>query len=133
MKKDDVSNSIEDSRTYRGTEVRNLVQSVTVDVLTPFYLQFGDVILANVGRKRRPVVVVKVVEDLVMAIPLTTTEDSLSLGSYDSRFLGKGSFTKQIISLPLDYAVNNYFTILNDEENLNLAFEQIKEFFKNNL
>lgn len=133
MKKNDIIETIEDSKTYKGKEVKGLISSVTADVIKPFNLKRGDVFKNNVGRKKRPCVVINIIDDIVLGIPLTTTEDSLSIGDYDSRFLGKGSFTKQIISVPFEYALNNYFTILDDDESLDNIHRQIKEFYNKHL
>lgn len=133
MKKIEITNTIDDTKLYKGKEVKGLINSVTAETLKPLNLKYGDVFLNNVGRKKRPVCIIKVLDDLVLGIPLTTTEDKLAIGRYDSRFLGQGSFTKQVISVPFEYALSNYFCILDDFESLEEIHQQIKQFYNKNL
>lgn len=129
MDKKTLLESIDESKTYKAKEVKNLINSVSAEVTKPLNLARGDVFLNNVGRKKRPCVVINIVENLVLAVPLTTTSDDMAFEEYSSRFLGVGCFTKQIISVPFDYALNNYITILDDIGALDAVHQKLKDFY----
>lgn len=131
MRKNDLIITIEDEKIYKGREVKSIINSVTADYIKPTDLKYGDIVLYNVGRKRRPITIIKVIDNLVLGIPLTTTEDVLALGEYNSRFLGRGSFTKQVVTVPFEYAISNFITILDDIDSLKSAHQQIKELYNN--
>lgn len=101
------------------------------DISKPKYLKKGDVYLASVGSKRRPVVIAKILDDIVLGIPLSTTKDELNLYKSSSRFFGNGWFAKQLISANKQYAYDNWVGIYDNHKRLNTAIKELKKLYTN--
>lgn len=93
----------------------------------PTYFKKGDIVVAGVGLKKRPCVVIKVCLDVLYLIPLSTTEDSLNLMPFRSRFLGEGFFSKGVSVVTIEYAKENFTGVFDNPKALNAAIKKIKE------
>ena len=138
--KEEIINSIPLNKvTISRKEFVRLVSSITVggeeNLITliekPKYIKKGDVYVVSVGGKKRPVVVAKVLEDTVIGIPLSTTEDELNLCKSSSRFLGKGWFSKQLLSSKKTFALENWVGIYDNPKLLNKAISKLRIFYNN--
>lgn len=89
-------------------------------------LRKGDVI-AYTLYKKRPVVIIKVLKNIVYAIPLSSTEDELNLCSYSSRQFKSGFFSRQIIAIKSDIAKKDFIGTLDNNKDLNKAIKLLKE------
>ena len=113
---------------YTKGEVKSFIQSVGgAQYGRPRYLKKGDVVSNGVGAKKRPCVVVKVDKDFVYAIPLSTTEDELSLCASSSRFFDNGWFTRGVSVVSTDYAIDNFIGVYDNIKLLNKAIKLTKE------
>ena len=101
------------------------------DINKPKYLKKGDVYIAAVGNKRRPVVIAKILDDIVLGIPLSTTKDELNLYKSSSRFFKDGWFSKQLISASEQYAYDNWVGIYDNHKRLNIAVKKLKKLYTN--
>ena len=99
----------------------------------PTHLKTGDCYIQPCGTKRRPCVVVKVLEDVVLAIPLSTTEDSLNLYPSNSRFLKSGWFSNQLITTKKEEALREYCGVYDNEKRVRKVIKVMKEFVNNSL
>ena len=95
------------------------------------YLKKGDVYTAAVGSKKRPVVIAKILDDIVLGIPLSTTKDELNLYKSSSRFFKDGWFSKQLISASKQYAYDNWVGIYDNHKRLNIAVKELKKLYTN--
>lgn len=129
-------------RTYGYAEVKSLVNSVSVAVDSsevavtkhkPPYPKKGDVFKMFTGMKNRPVVVAKVLSDVVIGIPLSTTEDYLNLHGFKSRMFGENFLSKNIVVTSHQSVVENFIGVLEDPKNLNTAIRKMQDFILKNL
>lgn len=102
-----------------------------IEVNKPKYLKKGDVYIAAVGSKKRPVVIAKILDDIVLGIPLSTTKDELNLYKSSSRFFKNGWFSKQLISARKQYAYDNWVGIYDNHKRLNIAVKELKKLYTN--
>lgn len=86
----------------------------------------GDVIAYSLYKKR-PIVVIKIVKDIVYGIPLSTTKDDLNLCSYTSRQFKSGFFSKSIVCMQKEICKNNFIGTLDNNKDLNKAISLLKE------
>lgn len=133
--KQDIIDSIQDSKTYNAKEVKTLVDSVKTTNSYPngiAYLKAGDVFIAKGGFKRRPYVVISVRETkgLVISVPLTTTKDELALTPYTSRFLGSGWFTNQLVTVKIEFVKQNFAGVLENRAIIRQFKRDLKQFYK---
>ena len=115
---------------YSKQEVKALITSVSNGNMgQPSKLKKGDVYLSSVGAKVRPVVISKVVDDMVIGIPLSTTEDQLNLCGFKSRFMGEHYFSKQVLVSTYDHAMKNFCGVFDNNVDLNKAIKLMKQFY----
>lgn len=120
--------------TYSKSEVKCLVNSVSSETANrPDKLKIGDVFVNLVGGKNRPIVIVKVLEDVVLGVPLSTTEDSLNLVQFKSRFFGNNYFSKQVIITKYELAMEKFTGVFDSPRDLNKAKAMLKQFYIENL
>tara|TARA_R110000796_G_scaffold90732_1_gene194693 strand:- start:3 stop:419 length:417 start_codon:yes stop_codon:yes gene_type:complete len=112
-------------------EVKCFVNSVSAEnnSAKPTKLKKGDVYITQLGTKSRPVVICKVLGDVVLAIPLSTTENELTLTNSNSRFFGDNFFSKQVIMSTYEYAMEHYAGVFDNNTNLNKAVKMMKQFY----
>lgn len=115
---------------YTQMEVRNLISQIDIGkkYVKPNYLKKGDLYIETVGVKQRPVVVVKVLEECVVGIPLTTLDHSLCLSASRSRFGRDGWFTKQLVTSTKEFAMDNFGGVYDNPKLLNKACKALKEY-----
>jgi hypothetical protein len=97
----------------------------------PIKYKKGDVFSFNLSSKPRPYVIIKQVKELIISIPLTTCKDELSVHFYNSRFMGQGYFSNQLLAFKESHIKDNFIGVLDDTKNINIAFKQIVEYYKN--
>ena len=136
--KQEVMDSVNLNKNYSGTETKNLIHSVKTASddfniqRMPKYIKAGDVFIAQGGAKRRPHVVISVrkKDGIAIATPLTTTNDELALTPFTSRFLGKGWFTSQLVTVKLHYVSENFGGVLENRAVIRQFKKDLKQFYK---
>jgi|TARA_R110000782_G_scaffold80930_1_gene160114 hypothetical protein len=119
---------------YSKGEVKCFVTAVSSEgERKPSKLKKGDVFKYHIGAKIRPVVICKVVGGLVLAIPLSTTEDNMNLCESKSRFFGDNFFGKQIVTVAYDHAMDNFCGVFDNNTSLNKAVRLMKQFYNETL
>lgn len=117
-------------KNYTKTEVSHLLNSVCFKLPPPKFFRRGDVIRADTT-KPRPAVIIKIVNNLVYAMPLTSTEDEMNLCPSNSRFFYKGDkqmyFSHGIMAFKVSYAMDNFLGIYDDNKGLRLAINELKK------
>ena len=120
-------------QSYSPSEVRSLVNSVNMikePARPPLRLKKGDVYVSYVGAKKRPVVICKVIGDIVIGVPLSTTENELNLMKSKSRFFGDGYFSKQFVTSTYEFAMENFTGVYDNEKLLRKAIKELKKFYE---
>ncbi len=123
-------------KNYGYNDVKDILESITqigTNKLRPSVLKKGDCFRAFTGKKNRWHVVIKVKQDIVIAIPLSTTEDCINLSSFSSRFFGENFFGTCLTTHCIEEATDNFGGILEDTKGLNNAIKLLKEFVNVNL
>lgn len=111
---------------YTKGEVKNFINSVSSDAIkTVPYIKKFDVLIIQTHFKKRPVVVVKVMEDVCWGIPLSTTEDCMNLIKSQSR-LFEGYFSKTLVAIPIDLAMTSFAGIYDNPKLVNKAIKALK-------
>ena len=119
-------------KSYSFAEVKHLMGTITIiDGNPPSKYKKGDVYASYQGVKRRPICIIKVVDDLVFGIPLSSTKDTFYLHEHKSRFFKNGYFTNQLVSSSIDYVDENFLGILDDNRNLNIAVKKLQNLILN--
>lgn len=129
--KDEIMKSLDTDgkKSYNKNEVKAIVSSIKREVSRPSELKKGDVYVTNVGGKKRPVVICRVVGDIVVGIPLSTTEDALNLIPFISRFCGDNFFNKELITSTYEHAMENFSGVFDNDGAINKATKKLKEFY----
>lgn len=131
--KEDIINEL-DKTNYTKGEVILLLSSVQSKPQAPKTLKKGDMYIDNIGSKKRPAVIIKVLPDIVISIALSTTEDALNLHPYPAdRFRDGGFFSKGFMVATVDHARNNYAGVYEDKKLLNEVIKLAKNFINNSL
>lgn len=127
------------NKNYSMSEVKHLIGTITrVEKNRPKFLRKNDVII-RVGSggsqeaKKRPYVVIKVLEDKCIAMPLSTTEDELNLCESQSRFFGNGFFTSHIVTIKIEDALDNFAGVYDNPRLVNKAIREMKQFLTKSL
>jgi len=135
--KQEVMDSVNLNKNYSGTETKNLIHSVRTategySVQPPKYIKSGDVFIAQGGAKRRPYVVISVrkKDGIAITVPLTSINDELALTPFTSRFLGKGWFTSQLVTVKLSYISENFGGVLENRAVIRQFKKDLKQFYK---
>lgn len=121
---------------YGYNDVKEILESITAvgtNKIKPTTLKKGDVFRAFTGKKNRYHCVIKVIKDVVIAIPMSTTEDCINLSSFNSRFFGENHFGTCLTTHCLEEAIDDFCGILDDVKSLNRAIKGLKQFFNENL
>ena len=126
--KHDFALSFEKHKTYVGGEITKRIQDAKFEGYKPDKLRKGDVIVLPVGVKTRPCTIIKVLKDIVVALPMTSSENNHNVTPYNSRFFGKGHFSNDMVTCNLDLAKDKFVGILDDKESLNIAISNFKKF-----
>ena len=116
---------------YGYNDVKEILESITsVGAVKnrPLKLKKGDVFKAFNVKKNRPHVVIKVTEEIVVAIPMSTTEDCINLSTFNSRFFGENYFGTSLTTHCVEEVKDNFIGILEDTKSLNEAIKLIKKF-----
>ena len=121
--------TLQEDKKYSAAHIRHLLNHVTLSVEAPNEFKIGDAYIDSCGAKRRPVIIIKVMEDFVIGIPLSTTEDCLNLVPYKSRFFGEGFFSNQLVTAKIDYVKDSFVGVFDNDENIKEAVEKIKKFY----
>ena len=120
--------SFEKHKTYVGGEVIKRIQDAKFEGYKPDKLRKGDVIVLPIGVKTRPCAIIKVLKDMVVALPMTSSENNHSVTPYNSRFFGEGHFSNDMTTCYIDVAKDKFVGILDDKESLNIAISNFKKF-----
>jgi hypothetical protein len=118
-------------KNYAYNDVKEILESITAvgtSKTRPTTLKKGDVFRAFTGKKNRFHTVIKVLNDVVIAIPMSTTEDCINLSSFNSRFFGENYFGTCLTTHCLEEAIENFAGVLEDNKSLNNAIKLIKDF-----
>ena len=125
--------SLPKNKTQFGrAEVEHLIKTVRPELNLPKSLKVGDVITVR-QNKSRPAVIVKVLEENVIVIPLSTTEDANNLIETKGRFFGGEYFSKCFITVNMEHALKNFIGMYDHRSSLNEAKKQLKLFLIENL
>jgi hypothetical protein len=137
--KAEVLAQINNTSTYIGTKVKELVNSVHCEERTepPKKWKRGDVIRVRINLtsdKARPSVVIKVTKDYLVSIPLTSGEDVNTLcPSTGSRFFKDGNFCNSYVVTTVSYSNENYIGIYDSPKSLNNAVKELKNYINANI
>jgi len=113
---------------YTKGEVKSFVNSVKmIESVAPTSFRKGDVIANGVGAKKRPIVVINIVGDVMYGIPLSTTQDCMNLCEASSRFFGSQYFSKGVSVVTVEYAKDNFLGVYDNPKSLNQAIELMKQ------
>ena len=126
--KHDFAMSFEKHKTYLGGEVTKRIQEAKFEGYKPDKLRKGDVIVLPIGVKTRPCAIIKVLKDMVVALPMTSSENNHSVIPFNSRFFGEGHFSNDITTCYIDVVKEKFVGILDDKESLNIAISNLKKF-----
>lgn len=121
---------------YGYNDVKEILESITSvgdAKQKPMKIRKGDVFRSFTGKKLRPCVVVKVLKDVVIAIPLSTTEDCINLAPFNSRFFGENYFSTCLTTHCFEEVNKGFVGILEDNKSLNSAIKLLKEFINKNI
>lgn len=121
---------------YGYNDVKEILESITAvgtSRIRPTILKKGDVFRAFTGKKNRYHCVVKVIKDVVVTIPMSTTNDCITLSPFNSRFFGENYFGTCLTTHCLDEALDNFCGVLEDIKSLNIAIKDLKQFINKNL
>ena len=130
MKKSEVIERIDPKKTYIGSYVISRINDVSAeDTYMPKYLKYGDVVTVSIGAKSRPAVIIKIIENSVIAIPLTTAKNHNFLMESKSRFLKDGYFCNSYTVMSKDDAIEKFIGVFDDDKMLNEAVNQLGIFF----
>lgn len=130
MKKEEILKRFKVNPEITSYELINWIKTMQ-DEVAPNKYKKGDVFNYNVVFKPRPYVIIKQVRDTVIAIPLSLTDDELSIHPYSSRFFGEGFFSKQLMTFKISHIEGKFIGVLDDNKNINIAFKKIKEYYFN--
>lgn len=131
MTKEEQLERIEENRTYTGKNVKHLIKDLRFSptIADDFKFKKGDVVLIkDCISKNRPAAVIERRDDVVILIPMTSSEHELTIGSYKSRFFGEGYFTPQLLALQESKAKECFVGVLDDNKGLNQSIQKVKEF-----
>lgn len=129
--KEEVLNSIQPTQQYLGSFVREKIESITTTFVKrrPSVVKVGDVYRAFQGVKVRPLVVVKILKDVIISVPLTSTENIHNSGiPYKCRFFGEGFFCKTYDLTSKELVIENFVGVLEDKKAIRQIKNEIKEF-----
>lgn len=136
--KQEVLDKVQDNLKYPGTQVKNIINQVT-KIEQPYLtkLKKGDVFSyaygKDVNKKPRPAVIVKVLDEIVLAIPLSTNPGHMELCESKSRFFRDCWFTKHLISCHIDVAKERFLGVYDNPKRLNRAIKELSIFINQNL
>lgn len=87
----------------------------------------GDIFLSRVGDKKRPLVVLKVLRDIVHAVPLSRTEDRMKLLKCSSEKFPESFFTNSIVTQTREFAEKHKVDSYDNLPELQQVINKIKE------
>lgn len=137
--KAEILSTIDNTKTYIGTKVKEFVNAVHCEERSypPLNFKKGDVIRVRVNHnseKTRPSVIIKVTESYVVSIPLTTCEDINVLCPHSkSRFFQQGFFCNSYVVSTIEYAKENFLGVFDNSSELNFAIKELKQFINKNI
>lgn len=132
--KSEVIASVDPTKTYLGSYVIARINEVECDdTFIPSYLKKGDVILKTVGGKRRPCVIIKVLAEMVIILPLTSSENIHNLCESRSRFFREGWFSNTYDVEEIKWAKMNFIGVYDNNKDLNNAIKQLRIFITKNV
>ena len=118
---------------YKLTEIKHILSRVDLSLHAEQpkveKLKKGDVFVAHGGAKPRPHVIAKVMTEGSYCIPLTTTNDFYASIPHNSRFLGEGYFSNQMVYLSNEYIKKHFVGVLDSSRDLNKAIKLITRRF----
>lgn len=117
---------------FGRVELEHLLRTLTPEVNPPKTLKVGDVIVIK-SNKPRPAIIFQVMEDTVLVVPLSTTQDSLNLCETGGRFFGGQYFGKSILTVSKEYAFKSFTGTYDHSKSLNEAKKKLKLFLMTNL
>lgn len=87
----------------------------------------GDVFLSRVGDKKRPLVVLRVLRDIVHAVPLSRTEDKMVLMKCSSEKYSESFFTNSLVTQTREFAEKHRVDRYDNKSDLQIVIKKIKE------
>jgi hypothetical protein len=134
MKKQEVIDSIDITKTYLGSFVRQKINEVTFDDrYLPKELKRGDVINIFAGIKKRPCVILSIKDNMVIYIPLTSSKNINNLCESKSRFYGVGHFSNTYGVCKLETALECFIGVYDNDLFLDNAEKELSMFFIKNV
>lgn len=118
--------------TYSAKEVIHLISSVKLDPVKPPYIKKGDCFSERIGQKKRPLCVIKVVDNLAYCIPMTSTNNEMVLcEGKNPRFCqnekGKSYFSKGLLVVPVEVVIENYLFSYENNAVVNRAIREMRK------
>lgn len=127
MSKEEILERIESGQCTSIKECEQWIRTMNNYLNVPLRLKKGDVFKYTDHFKSRPCVIYKIIGDLCVCIPLSTTKDEMSIHNYNSRFFGNNYFSKSILFFKKKEVETRILGILDDNKNLNIAYKMIKD------
>jgi hypothetical protein len=116
-----------DKGQYSVKEVKHFIRNIKLNRnFEPTHLKKGDIIRIYTV-KVRPAVIIKIDNNIVYCIPLSTTKDELNLCETNSRFFNNNYFTKCIDVTTYQYAIENIIGIYDNPKHLNIVIKQLEK------
>lgn len=116
---------------YSVKEVKHIVSNIKVtNKFLPTKLKKGDVIRIYTV-KVRPAVIIKILNNIIYCVPLSTTKDELNLCESSSRFFPDSYFTKSIDVTTYQYALDNIIGLYDNPKHLNEIIKLLEKEMSN--
>lgn len=94
----------------------------------PTKIKKGDAFIGHsVNGKQRPFIVYKVLGDMTLVIPLTTTNDAYALIPHNSRFFEEGYLCNHFCTVRTDFIHKRFIGMFDDNRSINKAAKLITE------
>jgi len=125
--KKEIMTEVEESphSNFSKSKVKVLINSIAERKSPPLKLKKGDVISINGGVKKRPCVIIKIINGVTYSIPLSTTEDELNLIPFENRFFGHGWFSRSLVTCIYSVAISQFIGVFDDNRTLNKASNEL--------
>jgi len=97
----EIDDNLKTKATYSAAQVKHFVTSVVEK--TKFRvddIKYGDVFMNHKSNKARPAVVIRHTKNGNLAVPLSTTQDYLTLKKCNSRLFSRSYFSKVMFFIP---------------------------------
>lgn len=134
MTRQETIDNIIPTSTYVGSAVRKMINEISDIRVPPAHFKKGDIIKVYVpSQKPRPAVIIRVREEYVVSIPLTTDENVHCMTESNSRFTRESCFCNSYIVTPIETAKENFLGVYDNTKSLNTAIKELRLFIAKNI